>query len=156
MTDESRLLAMAEEIFDLSVLASLRRSSTRSAKTPDVSETEFLTLDILAKHEPITIGEIQKKVGVVPAQMSRIVRTLEDTGGKGFVHCSINPEDRRRVDLTLTDDGKKIYESYRSERLKSTVDVLKALSADDQEHFLRILRKIRDHVAKSIRRKSPK
>ena len=80
---------MAAEIFELYRLIALARSRQPSGPD-DLAETEFLTLDLLVREEPLTIGSVQKQIGVVPAQMSRIVRALEEQGGKGYVRCQIN------------------------------------------------------------------
>lgn len=133
---------MAMEIFELYRLIAIARSR-RPAGPDDLSETEFLTLDLLTKEQPLTIGEIQKQIGVLPAQMSRIIRALEEQGGRGYVECNINPQDRRRINVTLTDGGTTAYQTYRSARLGSMHDILLALDPEDRLHLMRILREIR-------------
>lgn len=133
---------MAGEIFELYRLIALARSRQPSGPD-DLAETEFLTLDLLAREQPLTIGSVQKQIGVVPAQMSRIVRALEEQGGKGYVRCQINAQDRRRIDISLTPTGKEAYEKYRSNRLGSMYAVLEVLPPDDRLHFMRILEQIR-------------
>ena len=151
MSDEQTALnSMAEEIFDLTTLASIRRARSRSSRSGEVSESEFLTLDILAKHQPVTIGEIQKRIGVVPAQMSRIVKGLEDRTPKSYIHCSINAKDRRRIDVAITPEGRSAYEKYRSTRLSSTLDTLSALSPKDLNDFMRVLRKIKQRISDNL------
>ncbi len=140
---QAMLDAMAGEIFELYRLVAIARSR-RPAGPDDLSETEFLTLDVLAKEQPLTIGDVQKRIGVVPAQMSRIVRALEEQGGRSYVECKINPPDRRRVDVSLTPAGKAAYEVYRSARLGSMRDILCILDPGDRGHFMDILRQIRD------------
>jgi DNA-binding MarR family transcriptional regulator len=137
--------AMADEIFELyRVIAALRSQQNRGQE--DLSETEFLTLDILAKDGPMTIGEAQRRIGVVPAQMSRVVRALEESGGKGYIECRINPEDRRRVDISLSKTGRDAHARFRTARLGSMYAVLEALPPDDRLEFMRMLRQIRTHV----------
>lgn len=145
---ESRqtLEAMAEEIFELSKLVSTARSR-RQTGPDDLSESEFLALDMLARHEPQTIGEIQKQIGVVPAQMSRIVRALESRAIGSYIRCSINPQDRRRIDVCLTDAGRQAHTAYRTSRLGSMLDILTSLPPDDRVHFMRIMRQIRHTMA---------
>ncbi len=134
---------MVEEIFALfKVIAAAR--SRRPSSSSDLSETEFLAMDVLAKDGPLTIGEVQKRIGVVPAQMSRIVRSLEVEGGRGFVECKINPKDRRRIDVSLTDSGNKALGAFRQGRLASFYTVLEALDPADRTEFMRMLRCIRD------------
>ncbi|MHC5112142.1 MAG: MarR family winged helix-turn-helix transcriptional regulator [Planctomycetota bacterium] len=140
---EETLQSMGEEIFQIYRLIAIARSRRPSAKG-DLSETEFLTLDSLVREEPLTIGEVQRRIGVVPAQMSRIVRAIETQGGRGLVQCNINAEDRRRIDLALTDEGKEVYDQFKHNRLGSMIAILQALEPEDRLHFMRILRKIRE------------
>lgn len=145
--------AMADEIFELSqVIATFR--SRQPTGPDDLSETEFLTLDLLTKNQSLTIGEIQKTVGVVPTQMSRIVRALEEQGGRGYVECKINSQDRRRIDVSLTQAGKKSYDAYRTTRLSSMHKILEVLEPEDRLHFMRILRQIRITFAKKLKESS--
>ena len=133
---------MVDEMFELTKLIYLARSRQKAG--PDtLSETEFLTLDLLSKAGRLTIGEIQKRVGVVPAQMSRIVRALEEQGGRGFVECGINPQDRRRVDVSLTEAGTRAHETYRAARLSSMYEVLGVLAPQDRLDFMRMMRQLR-------------
>lgn len=134
---------MVEEIFALfKVIAAAR--SRRPSNSSDLSETEFLAMDVLAKDGPFTIGEVQKRIGVVPAQMSRIVRSLEVEGGRGYVECKINPKDRRRIDVSLTDSGTKALAAFHQARLASFYTVLEALDPADRTEFMRMLKCIRD------------
>ncbi len=141
--DKKSLGAMVTEIFDLYRLIAAARSR-RPSGSDDLSETEFITLDLLAKAESLTIGEVQKRIGVVPAQMSRIVRSLEEQGGRGYVECKINPSDRRRVDVSLTEIGRAAHRKFVDARLGSMHDILTVLSPDDRENFMRIMRSLKD------------
>ena len=99
----------------------------------------------------MTIGDAQKRIGVVPAQMSRIVRSLEEQGGRGYVECSINPQDRRRVDISLTDAGRQAHEKFRTVRLASMYATLQALAPEDRLEFMRMLRQIRAAFAEQLK-----
>ncbi len=140
---------MAEEIFELYRLIAIARSRQPS-RAQDLSEGEFLALDALAKQSSLTIGEVQKCIGVVPAQMSRIVRSLEMQRGKGFLKCGINQQDRRRVDMSLTEEGLQAYKDYRTNRLASMYAVLEALDPDDRMDFMRMLRCIREAFSERL------
>ena len=157
-TDASRkkLAEMATEIFELTMLSTLARARARSADNrdePQVTETEFLALDSLVKQGPMTVGEIQKIIGVLPAQMSRVIRALEGKSGGAFVECSINPDDRRRVDVSITKAGLTAHEDYRNARLTMTMEVLSGLRPEDRDQFIRILRTIRAHIDKRLQSK---
>lgn len=141
---------MTTEIFELYRLIAIAR--TRLPSGPDdLSETEFLTLDILSKEQPLTIGQIQKRIGVLPAQMSRIIRALESQGGgKGYVECNINADDRRRIDVMLTKGGRDAFEKYRNVRLGSMREILSVLLPEDRVQFMRILGEIRGSFQKRM------
>ena len=74
--------------------------------------------------------------------MSRIVRALELQGGKGYIECRINAQDRRRIDLYLTPDGERARETFRAARLGSMHRFLEVLPVEDRVHLMRILAKI--------------
>jgi len=150
MADGAKHLeALAEEIFDLTTLS--WRTRRRAKEGPDLSESEFLALDLLAKHEPRTVGEIQKQIGVLPAQMSRVIRALESKSGRPFIACSINPVDKRRIDVCLTDAGRKVHAAYRSARLAQTVGMLATLREKDRTEFMRILRVLREKLSNQLK-----
>jgi len=133
---------MAEEIFEIYQLMATLRSRQTSGQE-DISETEYITLNVLARGGQMTVGEVQKRIGVAPAQMSRIVRALEENGGRGYVECQINPRDRRCVDISLTAAGRKAHARFRAARLESMYAFLSVLPPEDRVHFMRIIGQIR-------------
>ncbi len=150
----AQLLALAEEIFDLSRLTSGARARARTGDHVEMlTETESLTLGLLGKHDIMTVGEIQKEIGVLPAQMSRIVRSLENKGGVAYIECTINPSDRRKIDVTLTVEGKSALNAYKEERTSSAVRLLATLDPEERDEFMRILRKLRDNIDKAMSNK---
>ena len=152
-TPEKRkqLKALAEEVFALSQLGSQVRAQARTGDAVEVlTETETLTLDLLSKQEVMSVGEIQRAVGVLPAQMSRIVRALEDKAGTAYIKCAINPQDRRKIDVSITPEGSKALEAYRTARTSMTVRFLSVLTLAERDEFMRILRKLQDHMSKTV------
>lgn len=142
---------MTQEIFELIKLASTARARARAGKSEDLSEAEFLTLDALTQHDSLNVGDIQKHVGVLPAQMSRIIRTLESKQPAAFVECNINPDDRRKIDVRVTRKGVEAYRAYRAARLQFAADVLRSLSFDERMTLMGTLSKIRDGLARRLR-----
>lgn len=144
-TPEKRkqLEALGQEIFELSNVAGRARAAARKDSVETLTETEILALAYLAQEGVQSVGDIQKHIGVLPAQMSRIVRALEDKSGTAYITCSINADDRRRIDVSITDAGKKALESNRKARMASIVKILAILDVPEREEFMRLLRKIR-------------
>lgn len=149
-------MEMANEVLELSNLGALARARAKAKggqAAQHLSETEFLTLDCLVKQGAQTVGDLQKSIGVLPAQMSRIMRSLEQKSDGPFVQCSINPDDRRRVDVSITPDGKAGYDAYRNARIVLTAEVLAGLATEDRDEFIRILRMMRTHMDKRLQKK---
>lgn len=141
---------MADDIFELIKLASRARAGARTGKPEELSEAEFLALDALAAAKSMTVGDLQKVVGVLPAQMSRIIRSLENKGGETFVTCAINPQDRRKVDVRIASAGSEALRAYRATRHGFAIAILKDLSRDDRRQFMHMLDRIRNGLAKRL------
>jgi DNA-binding MarR family transcriptional regulator len=133
---------LAQEVFD--VVRQLTLSAPRGRRRPgDLKEGEFLTLSMLGERGTMIVGTIQRELGVLPAQMSRIIRSLESRE-QPLVSCRINPLDKRKVDVSLTQAGERTLGEYRRHRVARILDILRDLEGDDREHFAEIMDRIRD------------
>ncbi len=147
-----QLRAFAEEVFSLSKEVWAQQSRSRGREPTEITETEFLTLDILNHaEEKLSVGDIQRRLGVLPAQMSRIIRALESKADGPLVRCEINQSDKRKIDVSLTEKGARTYQAYRQMKLGSIQKLLLALSDQDRQEFMRILRLIREMLHNSIK-----
>ena len=90
---------LARHVFDLITQFCLATPRNRR-RAGDLKEIEFLTLTILGSHGTMIVGDIQRLLGVLPAQMSRIIRSLEDRD-RPLIACRINPQDKRKIDVHL-------------------------------------------------------
>jgi len=142
---------MAEEIFELTKLSWVLADRARGEAGQELSDSEFLTLDLLDKNGTMTVGQIQRELGVLPAQMSRVIRSLERKEGGPLVECTINTEDRRKVDVRLTPAGREAHRAYRSAKLAVTVETLAEISEQDRRQFARILERFRELLSKKLR-----
>ncbi len=104
----------------------------------NLKEVEFLTLAILQQHESRIVGDIQRVLGVLPAQMSRIIRSLEDRD-RPLISCRINPHDKRKIDVCLTPAGEKALMDYQGQRLRAITDLLRHLPDEDMDDLGRVL-----------------
>lgn len=139
-----------EEIFSLSQDFWMAQSRARGRHETEISETEFLTLDLLIRSpDTLTVGDIQRQIGVLPAQMSRVIRSLENKGDHTLIACKINQSDKRKIDVELTEAGRDAHEQYRRVKLGSIERMLLDLTPEDRTEFMRIMRKIRDSMRKA-------
>lgn len=133
---------MAEEILDLTRISSALEVKRRG-EGPDLSNTQFFTLDLLHRHRVMTVGQLQRRLGVLPAQMSRILRSLERGGEEALIRCAINTTDKRKVDVALTEAGRKAHAIARHAKLANATAVLSQLPRDELETFITTLRNIK-------------
>jgi DNA-binding MarR family transcriptional regulator len=107
----------------------------------DLKEVEFLTLSILHAQGTMIVGDIQRLLGILPAQMSRVIRALESPE-RPFIICRINPRDKRKIDVCLTPAGEKVLQDYRGVRVGRIVELLRNLPEEEQEDLVRLLDKL--------------
>lgn len=139
-TTETRAEDIAHELFQ--VVTQICLSTLRGRRrADDLKEIEFLTLSILQANGTMIVGEIQRILGILPAQMSRIIRSLE-TREKALIQCQINPRDKRKIDVCLSSHGEKALFEYQGLRVSRLVNRLGQLADDDQEDLIRVLNKL--------------
>jgi DNA-binding MarR family transcriptional regulator len=135
-----RVEEIAQDLFE--VLTKVSLATMRGRRRPgDLKELEFLTLTILQAHQPMIVGKIQRLLGVLPTQMSRIIRSLESRD-RPLIACHINPHDKRKIDVTLTGPGEKALADYQEARVSRLIDRLRYLAEDDQEELVHLLQKL--------------
>ena len=139
-TTGDRIEEIAHDLFEvftqlcLAALRGLRRVG-------DLKEVEYLTLSILQDHGTMIVGDIQRQLGVLPAQMSRVIRSLE-TRDRPLISCRINPNDKRKIDVCMTAAGEKALMDYQAIRVNRIGELLRNLSDEDQEDLSRMLDKL--------------
>src|SRR5437773_6683101 len=110
-----RTLDLAQELFE--VVTQICLSTLRGRRRlGDLKEIEFLTLAILQEGGTMIVGDIQRILGVLPAQMSRVIRALENRD-RPLIQCRINPRDKRKIDVCLTPFGEKSLLEYQGIRV---------------------------------------
>jgi DNA-binding MarR family transcriptional regulator len=140
-TAEARTEEIAHNLFE--VVTHLGLAAPRSRRRPDgLKEVEYLTLTLLEERGTMIVGDIQRLLGVLPAQMSRIIRALENRPGP-LVACRINPRDKRKIDVCLTEVGRKALLDYQTVRINRLVQLLRDLPEEDQEELTHVLGKVR-------------
>ncbi len=152
--ERERLETIAREIFNLHFLFWALRHRNRVDDPYDLTEPEFVTLDTLAGRGICTVGELQQVLDVRPAQMSRIVRSLEQKAEKPLINCAINPQDKRRINVSITELGRKAHEEYRKRRLMSNMELLTGLSADEQTEVARLLDRFHKIMSEQLHHKT--
>ena len=136
----TRIEDLAQELFE--VVTQICLSTLRGRRRAgDLKEVEFLTLSLLQANGTMIVGDIQRLLGILPAQMSRIIRSLENRQNP-LIECRINPRDKRKIDVFLTSTGERSLAEYQGIRIGRLIARLQTMSEDDQEELLRVLHKL--------------
>ena len=139
-TTGPRTQDIAHELFE--VVTQICLSTLRGRRRAgELKEIEFLTLAILQANGTMIVGDIQRLLGILPAQMSRVIRSLENRE-RPLIECRINPRDKRKIDVCLTTHGDKTLLDYQGTRIGRIVERLQSLSDEEQEDLIRSLNKL--------------
>jgi DNA-binding MarR family transcriptional regulator len=131
---------LGQQIFD-AVLHICLRTPRGRRRNGELKEIEFLTLFILKTRSPRIVGDIQRLLGVLPAQMSRILRGLEERP-RPLVACHINPQDKRKIDVALTPAGLQAYQEYQLSRVDGIVRLLSKFTEEELDNLEHILERV--------------
>src|SRR5215218_846291 len=131
---------------------------TRWAQTRVVNEefgTELSLRQLSAlqmiEDETTTLGDVARRLMVTPAVVTGLIDRLEK---RGYVRRINSTDDRRRVLLALTDEGRAAAESVSGQLQAEMATALSGFSASDLEQLDRSLSRLRP-VASELERSSP-
>jgi DNA-binding MarR family transcriptional regulator len=143
----TRGLELARGVFDLITQFCLAVPRHRR-RAGDLKEIEFLTLSLLQQQGTLIVGDIQRQLGVLPAQMSRVIRSLESRE-RPFISCRINPQDKRKIDVAITPAGLAAFHDYQGPRVSGIARLVGRLPEEDVEELHRLVDKLNDLVAQT-------
>jgi DNA-binding MarR family transcriptional regulator len=109
-------------------------------KPHQITSQQFAILKILYSIQPstVTIKQIRSQM---PDKMSDVSRIVEKMRNKGLIDRKINSEDRRNVDISITDKGIAAYndtEPY----FRGIEKQLDKLSSEEVQQLNQLLRKL--------------
>lgn len=166
---DSLLLAAAAVTAALKTASSALREKTRpegnggveSLDYEDVAQKLIVYSRSLAKGSLSTMGGasmgeppvlqylLSAKADVAPSDIAghlrlsraRVSHILDSLESKGYIERNIDPADRRRVIVTITDSGREHAEQRNSESVSALAKQLSALGERDAAELVRILNK---------------
>ena len=94
---------------------------------------------MLMKSGNMTQKELTERMEIRPGSASEVLSKLENAG---LIARAENGEDRRSVDVAITDEGRiKAQEAARAREIRRT-EMLSALSRDEKDALLKLLEKL--------------
>jgi len=139
---EDKIQVLVEEL--LKIFPLIRRDIMHASRNQEIklSPHEHISLNIIARHSPISMTELSRALGVSNQQMTRIVDALVEMH---LVERLTSPDNRRLVLAQLTDKGKQALEYIKNLKKQHLSNKLTVLSEEEIEqciHYLTELNKI--------------
>jgi DNA-binding MarR family transcriptional regulator len=114
----------------------------KALKPLNLTHAQLNALYILNENhpEPVSVNELKEKILVSNPDVTRLVDRLVK---KGYVLRETCTENRRKIDITLTDPGMKCFMEAHQSAKKSIGDYFeKQITEDEASELRRILHKI--------------
>lgn len=112
-------------------------------RSHDLTHAQLNVLYILFENdpEPVSANELKKKILVSNPDVTRLLDRLVK---KGYVQRETCPENRRKIDIALTDSGRKMFVKAHHSAKQSIGNFFeKQITEDEAIELRRILHKIR-------------
>jgi DNA-binding MarR family transcriptional regulator len=105
----------------------------------DITSAQFVILVRLSEHDMTSASGLCRGVSYDPGAMTRMIDRLEK---KGLVRRVRRADDRRKVDLELTAEGKAVHPKLIAAIVKVLNRRLKGFSKAEVEQFIEFLRRM--------------
>lgn len=109
------------------------------------SELESLTLAqlhvllFLEHKEKVSMKQIAEEMTITPASATALIGKMVE---KHYLVRLEDPQDRRTVYITLSDDAKQKIEKMKHTKMQHYEKIFESLSTEERKEFLRLMKKI--------------
>ncbi|MDH7481232.1 MAG: MarR family transcriptional regulator [Armatimonadota bacterium] len=128
----------------------LIRSEIRKRKPAELSVPQFRVLAYLRHHEGASLSDLAEHTGLTLPTMSRMVDGLV---ARKYVTRENSSDDRRRIALRLTHNGKAAFDSAARGAQKRIAELLSKLSPEEQTTIIQAMEMLR-LVVDEVKKKS--
>lgn len=130
-----------DEVEQLRLLVQRLARRIRNNRGDDtLSDTQIVVLFHLERDETLAPVELAKFERLSPPSMNRTLNALQE---RGLVRRAPSPDDARRVDVTLTDDGRALLRATRQLRSAWLVENLARLTPEEHRALMAALPALR-------------
>jgi len=99
----------------------------------------FMLHNIATSENHMIPSELSSAMGISGARIAATLNVLES---KGYINRQIDPSDRRRILVTLTEKGKEKDNEHRVKLIDMTEKMLRLLGEEDAKEYVRITKKL--------------
>jgi DNA-binding MarR family transcriptional regulator len=100
------------------------------------SKGEMFALHMLdMSGDPMYAGEVAEQMHVSSARVATVLGKLEE---KGYIERRMDMDDRRRIEVTLTDAGRRLIGGQKAVMKRHLAAAFKRMGRKDTEEFIRL------------------
>ena len=148
--EDSILNSVADDLFSTIPLIgrSIRRKLLKAALNSfheDIAPPHFEIIKLLEEAGTLHIAEIGERLQIARPQMTHLIDKLVELE---IAERQTGTEDRRMIDVTLTEKGKSLIKEHDSQIRKATMEALSALTLGELKDLSDSLRTLRELFSK--------
>jgi len=131
------------------VFRSIHRMNEQSIEEAGLSFAQYQVLmhlffaEQVGDKEELNPSEMSDRQGVSRNTMSAFIRNLEE---KELIERCLDPHDRRRFNISLTESGRELVRQYTRDHLESVSHCFSALTFEEKSALSVLLQKLGTHV----------
>lgn len=146
MNDKRRVLFITlndEELITQCLFELNKQYLSKFEHCTGISRTRLEILRTLSEGENFTQRDLQNKVNIDPAAITRHLKQLEE---RGLIVRMKNPDDNRFSLVRLTEEGKENIGAYCEEKQRITSKILNGFSEQERTLLLNMLKRLLENV----------
>ncbi|HLT83329.1 MAG TPA: MarR family transcriptional regulator [Phototrophicaceae bacterium] len=141
MTGHADSTRTAVDLLD-AVAVGFRAQADAALRAHDLSYDQWRVLERLALAGPRAMSELRSEARLTGPTLTRVVDRLAETA---LVYRDVDPADRRRVVVHLSDRGRRLYDALRPDLGRLVRDALAPLSPEEAQTLGRLLERLSTH-----------
>jgi DNA-binding MarR family transcriptional regulator len=116
---------------------------TKSLAPVRLAPEQQLLMALLLEKEGLSQNEIAYKLGKDKASIARMIASLEN---KGYIHKVSSAQDRRSVNVFVTDEGRKLEAAINEVTIQLNDIIATGLSREDYSTLKTLLTRVQNNV----------
>ncbi len=143
---DKKTVTSADLGFVLSETARLmRRNFNRQVQQLNLTQAQWQILVLLARNEGMRQIQLAEALELQPISIARLIDRMQ---AAGWVERRPDPDDRRAVQLYLTEQANPILDQMRQHSAFMHAQALEGLSPAEQTRLVQLLIHVRDNLSK--------
>ena len=115
---------------------SVMRGFRRQLRAHGLNEQEWRIIRALVEIDQVEIGELAERVFILKPSATRTIKNLQ---ARGIVARNRSDKDQRRAFISLTPQGRELFETFAPESEREYARITKLLGADKMELLYELL-----------------